>query len=62
MAERMARLFEYRRLRSDDAAGDELLAARCEQELACMRRHGDRLEAHAWPAPFLEALRAYAEG
>ncbi len=62
MAERMTRLFEYRRLRSAAAAGDEFLAARCEQELACMRRHGERLEAHTWPASFLEAPRAYAEG
>jgi hypothetical protein len=49
-------------LPSDDAAGDGLLAAPCEQELACMRRRGERFEAHAWPASFLDALRAYAEG
>ena len=60
---RMKLLFEYWRLpASGDAGGDEVLTARGEQELACMGRHGEKLEPQAWPASFLEALRPYAEG
>ena len=48
--------FEYWRL----AGGDEELVARGEQQIACMLRKGDKLEATPVPRVLQEALGAYA--
>jgi len=50
-------LFEYWR----GTNGERALAARGEQQVACMQREGDRLYAAPFPASLSEALRAYTE-
>jgi enediyne biosynthesis thioesterase len=52
---RMTLVFEYW-LNND---GAEQLAARGEQELACMLRQDDQLEAVHWPPVLVEALEPY---
>ena len=54
---RITMFFEYLRLN----AGTEELVARGEQEVACMRRDGDRLIPVPVPKPLLEALTAYTK-
>lgn len=54
---RMTLHFEYRKR---TAEGDELVA-RGEQELACMRRRGERVEPEPWPEALREALRDFAQ-
>jgi enediyne core biosynthesis thioesterase len=53
---RVTMSFEYWRL----ANGDEELVARGEQQIACMTRAGEKLEAVPVPRALQEALRAYA--
>lgn len=53
---RVTMLFEYFRR----ANGDEELVARGEQQIACMVRKGERLEAVPVPRTLQEALRAYS--
>ncbi|HJQ33742.1 MAG TPA: acyl-CoA thioesterase [Pyrinomonadaceae bacterium] len=53
---RVTMSFEYWRV----ANGDEELVARGEQQIACMLRKGERLEAVPVPGALQEALRAYA--
>jgi enediyne biosynthesis thioesterase len=53
---RVTMSFEYWRV----ADGDEELVARGEQQIACMSRKGERLEAVPVPRALQEALRAYA--
>ena len=48
--------FEYWRV----AGGAEALVARGEQQIACMFRKGERLEAVPVPSALQEALRAYS--
>jgi enediyne biosynthesis thioesterase len=52
-------LFEYWRSGGD---GESVLAARGEQQVACMQRESDQLYAAPIPASLSEALRAYSEG
>ena len=52
---RMTLHFDYLRV---EAESQERIA-RGEQELACMRRHGDQLEPERWPEALREALRPY---
>lgn len=52
---RMSLVFDYWRC----SAGGEELAARGEQEIACMRRREGKLEPESWPAVLREALRPY---
>jgi enediyne core biosynthesis thioesterase len=54
---RMTLVFEYWR----GAGGDEQLVARGEQQVACMRREGERLVPTPVPAELREALRLYAD-
>lgn len=54
---RVTMLFEYVRR----AAGGEELVARGEQQIACMRRNGNRLAPAPVPEVLREALRPYAE-
>lgn len=54
---RMSLVFEY--FRASDS-GEEL-AARGEQDLACMRRRDGRVEPEPWPESLREALRPFAE-
>ena len=54
---RVTMLFEYLRL----GAGGEELVARGEQQIACMRRDGNRLAPTPVPEELREALRPYAE-
>ncbi len=57
MQSRLSLIFEYWR-----RAGDrEELVARGEQQVACMRRDGERLVPTLVPEALREALRAYAE-
>lgn len=49
--------FEYFRIRG----GREELAARGEQQIACMRRRGDEVVPEPLPAGLRKALAAYAE-
>jgi len=49
--------FDYLRVRD----GEEELVARGEQQVACMRREGDRLVPAPLPEPLRKALKAYAE-
>jgi enediyne biosynthesis thioesterase len=49
--------FEYWR----SAEAGEELAARGEQDLACMRRRNGKVEPEPWPESLREALRPYAE-
>ena len=53
---RLEMRFEYWR-----AGAQPLLVARGEQEIACMRREGDRLVPTAVPVPLQEALAPFAE-
>lgn len=53
---RVTMLFEYFRR----ANGDEELVARGEQQIACMIRKGERLEAVPVPRALQEALSAYS--
>ena len=53
---RVTMTFEYWRC----ANGDEELVARGEQQIACMLRKGEKLEAVPVPAALQEALGAYA--
>ena len=53
---RLTLAFEYWRSR----AGAEQLAARGEQQVACMRREGDRLLPTPVPAALRQALEAYS--
>ena len=53
---RVTMLFEYFRR----ANGDEELVARGEQQIACMFRKGERLEAVPVPRALQEALSAYS--
>ena len=53
---RVTMLFEYFRR----VNGDEELVARGEQQIACMVRKGERLEAVPVPHALQEALRAYS--
>jgi|SRR5436305_2919844 len=53
---RLTLLFEYWR----QADGGEELVARGEQQIACMRRDGDRTVPTPIPAALREALRGYA--
>ena len=53
---RVTMSFEYFRR----ANGDEELVARGEQQIACMVRKGERLEAVPVPSALQEALRAYS--
>jgi enediyne biosynthesis thioesterase len=55
---RMSLLFEYW-LHSE---GGEELAARGEQELACMMRRGGKTEPSPWPESLREALQPYVAG
>lgn len=55
---RIALRFEY--LRAGEASLE--LVARGEQEVACMRRAGERLVAEPVPRALREALRPYEEG
>ena len=54
---RIALAFEYYRTK----AGAEELVARGEQQIACMRREGDRLLPTPLPASLRDALAEYAE-
>ena len=54
---RMTLAFEYWRRKE----GGEELVARGEQQVACMKREGDRLVPTPVPASLREALAAYAE-
>lgn len=54
---RISLLFEYWR----DAGGGEQLVARGEQQVACMRLCGERLEPAPVPEVLREALRPYLE-
>lgn len=54
---RMTLGFDYHRISEQ---GEELVA-RGEQELACMRRSGGKLEPERWPVALREALRPFAE-
>lgn len=54
---RMTLGFEYWK----QADGGEVLAARGEQQVACMQRVGGGLEPTPAPPPLLEALRRYAD-
>ncbi len=54
---RMSLLFEYWRV---GESGEEL-AARGEQDLACMWRRNGKTEPEPWPDSLREALRPYAE-
>ena len=54
---RMTLAFEYWRRK----AGGEELVARGEQQVACMKREGERLVPAPVPASLREALAAYAE-
>lgn len=53
---RVTMSFEYWRV----VNGDEELVARGEQQIACMSRKGERLEAVPVPRALQEALRAYS--
>jgi enediyne biosynthesis thioesterase len=53
---RMTLLFHYYRERN----GVNELVAKGEQQVACMQRTGDRMEATAIPASLRDALRLYA--
>lgn len=53
---RISMRFEYWR----KSAGDEELVAQGEQQIACMRREGGRLESVAVPKTLRDALEAYA--
>ena len=55
---RMTLLFEYWR---PGKSGEELIA-RGEQEVACLRREGEKLTPTPVPKSLREALSAYAEG
>ena len=55
---RLTMAFEYWRV--DGRDGHEELAARGEQQIACMNREGNRLSPAPIPAPLAEALRSYA--
>jgi len=55
---RITLVFEYWRRQGD---GEELVA-RGEQQIACMRRDGERLTPTPVPAALREALRPYAPG
>ncbi len=44
------------------AESGEVLVARGQQELGCMRRREGKFETQAWPESLLEALRPYAGG
>lgn len=54
---RMSMRFEYFR----KANGTEQLVARGEQEIACMRREGERLVPAPWPPALAEAVERYKE-
>lgn len=54
---RMSLRFDYARL---DTEG-ELLVARGTQDLACMRRIGEKLEPEPWPDSMREALGPYLD-
>lgn len=54
---RISLVFEYWRRGN----GDEELVARGEQQIACMRRDGQRLSPAPVPASLREALAAYSE-
>jgi len=54
---RMSLRFDYYRISSDS---EEELVARGEQELACMRRRGEKMEPEHWPEALRVALLAYA--
>jgi len=56
-AEGKAREAEGKRVESG-----EVLVARGQQELGCMRRREGKFEPQAWPESLLEALRPYAGG
>ena len=53
---RVSMRFEYWRT----VLGGEQLAATGEQEVACMQRAHDRLQAAPWPASFVAAVEAFA--
>lgn len=53
---RVTMTFEYWRRTN----GDEVLVARGEQQIACMMREGEKLEAVPVPPALQEALRAYS--
>jgi enediyne biosynthesis thioesterase len=53
---RVTMSFDYWRI----ANGDEELVARGEQQIACMLRRGEKLEAVPVPRALQEALRAYS--
>jgi enediyne biosynthesis thioesterase len=53
---RVTMSFDYWRI----ANGDEELVARGEQQIACMLRRGEKLEAIPIPRALQEALRAYS--
>lgn len=55
---RLTLLFEYWRQKD----GSEELIARGEQQIACMRREGERTVPTPIPAALREALKPYAEG
>jgi len=55
---RLTMLFEYWRRVGED----EELVARGEQQVACMRREGDRLTPTPVPEELRQALRLYADG
>ncbi len=57
MQNRVSMVFEYWRREGD---GEELIA-RGEQQIACMRREGDRLVPAPVPQELREALQAYTE-
>ena len=52
---RMSLRFDYYRV----LAGAEQLVARGEQELACMRRDGERFVPSPWPATFVDVLKRF---
>ena len=54
---RMSLRFDYQRI---GASGEELVA-RGTQDLACMRRRGEKLEPEAWPQSLREALLPYQD-
>jgi enediyne biosynthesis thioesterase len=56
-AYRMSLRFDYYRIGSD--TGEELVA-RGEQELACMRRNGEKMEPEHWPETLRTALLSYS--
>ena len=56
---RLTMVFDY--LRIDPAGGREELVARGEQQVACLRRDGDRLVPTPIPDVLSTALRAYTE-